>query len=214
MTMKLHILPMSPHARKVMALAEYLELPVEVVIPEFGTMQNDASFLQMNPNAKVPVLEDGDHAEWESNSILCYLAEKAGSDLWLQDTKQQHEIYRWLLWEASHYSPALLGVYFQKVIKPLLNMGEPDHDVIQEKLGFTERFAKVLDDRLARQAFVVGDNLTVADFSIGAITETTKLTQIDLSAYENIQAWLLRLRSLKGWSEITPARETSLPLAA
>ena len=93
-------------------------------------------------------------------------------------------------------------------------MGEPDHDVIQEKLGFTERFAKVLDDRLARQAFVVGDNLTVADFSIGAITETTKLTQIDLSAYENIQAWLLRLRSLKGWSEITPARETSLPLAA
>jgi len=39
-------------------------------------------FRAMNPNAKVPVLVDGSTTLWESNAIMCHLADKAGTDLW------------------------------------------------------------------------------------------------------------------------------------
>lgn len=210
--MKLHILGLSPHCRKTMALAAYLELPVQIVIPEFGKFSTDPEFLALNPNGKVPVLEDDNTYIWESNVILRYLAEKAKSDLWPQDPDEQRIVTQWQFWEAGHFSQALLGVYFQRFLKQALNMGDPDQTVVEEKLGFAERFLKVLDAELSKHDFVAGDRLSIADFSVGAITETTEHSKIDISAYQNIQAWLKRMRALKGWSLATPSMETSMSL--
>ena len=214
MTMKLHILTFSPQCRKVMALASYLDSPVEVVLKEAGKFQQDPAYLALNPNGKVPVLEDGNESVWESNIILRYLAEKAGRDLWPKDAAAQREITKWQFWEASHLAPALLGVYFQRVIKKVLNLGEPDQALIEEKLGFSERFLKILDGELGKHDYVVGNQLSIADFSVGAIVETTSLSGIDISGYQHVQSWLERMCKLKGWGEIVPAEETNMPMAA
>lgn len=214
MSMTLHILGLSPHCRKAMALACYLDAPVEIAIKEFGQFSKDPAFLAMNPNGKVPVLEDGDTYLWESNIILRYLAEKAGSDLWPQDPVAQRDVMQWQFWETGHFSQALLGIYFQRVIKPAINMGDPDQAVVEEKLEFSERFLNVLNGALGKRDFVAGEQLSIADFSIGAVTETTEMANIDISGYQNIQSWLKRMRALKGWSEAIPSAETSMPLAA
>ncbi len=214
MTMKLHILGLSPHSRKTMALACYLDLPVEIAMPKLGEFGTDPAFLAMNPNGKVPVLEDGDSALWESNIIMRYMAEKVGSDLWPKDSAAQRTVTQWQFWEAGHFSPALLGVYFERVVKPAINMGDPDQKVIEEKLGFSERFLGVLDRRLSDRDYVTGNQLSIADFSIGAVTETTDLSQIDIAGYNNIQSWLGRMRALKGWEEARPSMETAMPVAA
>jgi glutathione S-transferase len=87
--------------RKVCALARHLKLPVEFVHVNLGKGEHKTqAFLAMNPNGKVPVLVDGDVTLWESNAILCYLAHKAGSDLWPTDTRQ-FEVLRWLMWDAT-----------------------------------------------------------------------------------------------------------------
>src|SRR6187200_1860500 len=46
------------------------------------------TFLTINPNGKVPALEDGEMRLWESAAIMAYLADKAGSDLWPKDARQ------------------------------------------------------------------------------------------------------------------------------
>lgn len=214
MTMKLHILTLSPQCRKVMALAGYLVSPLAVVLKEAGEFQQGPAYLALNPNGKVPVLEDESQALWESNVILRFLAEKAGSELWPKDADSQREVTKWQFWEANHLAPALLGVYFQRVIKKALNLGEPDQAVIDEKLGFSKRFLNVLDSELAKRDYVAGNALSIADFSIGAIVETTSLSGIDITGYSNVQDWLKRMRKLKGWDEIVPAEGTKLPMGA
>src|SRR5262249_34926569 len=72
--------------RKVCAVAKYLNAPVEFVHVDLRQgEQRKPPFLAINPNGKVPALEDGDTKLWESNAIMAYLAHAAGSDLWPRD---------------------------------------------------------------------------------------------------------------------------------
>ena len=71
--------------RKACAVARYLDAPVEFVHVDLRTgEQRQPPFLSINPNGKVPVLEDGEKRIWEANAIMGYLARAAGSDLWPQ----------------------------------------------------------------------------------------------------------------------------------
>lgn len=91
--------------RKVCALALHLQSPVEFIRVELGTGEHlSPAFRAMNPNAKVPVLVDDDLVLWESNAIMCHLAEKAGSDLWPQDARRI-DVMRWLMWDATEFAP-------------------------------------------------------------------------------------------------------------
>src|SRR3546814_6049271 len=75
--------------RKVCAVARYLDSPVDFIRVDLGKGQNKTpDFLALNPNAKVPVLQTGNDVLWESNAIMCRLAQIAGSDLWPTDARQ------------------------------------------------------------------------------------------------------------------------------
>ena len=72
--------------QKACAVARHLNSPVEFVAVDLARgEQRQPDFLAINPNGKVPALTDGDRSLWESNAIMAYLAEKAGSDLWPHD---------------------------------------------------------------------------------------------------------------------------------
>ena len=53
----------------------YEPIPVETRKGE----QHTAAFTAINPNAKVPVIVDGNTTVFDSSAILMYLAEKTGS---------------------------------------------------------------------------------------------------------------------------------------
>ena len=111
--------------RKVCAVAKYLDAPVEFVPVDLRTgEQRKPAFLAINPNGKVPVLEDGDNRIWELNAIMGYLADAAGSDLWPRDGRQV-EVLRWLNWDANHFTRHAGMLYFEYIIKPIFNMGPP-----------------------------------------------------------------------------------------
>src|SRR3954463_2122082 len=97
--------------RKACAAAKYLGSPVDFVPVALGKGEHmTPKFRAMNPNAKVPVLVDGDTALWESNAIMCYLARKAGSDFWPQDERQT-EVLRWLMWDTTQFAPQAGTLY-------------------------------------------------------------------------------------------------------
>ena len=75
--------------RKACAVARYLNSPVEFVHIDLAKgEQKTPEFLALNPNGKVPALEDGDTRLWEADAIMCHLARAAGSDLWPTDGRQ------------------------------------------------------------------------------------------------------------------------------
>jgi glutathione S-transferase len=77
--MKLYVFPPSPRAMKVIALAEHLQLEHEVRLVDLTKGdQMKPEFTALNPNQRMPVLEDDGFVLWESNAILQYLAVLGG----------------------------------------------------------------------------------------------------------------------------------------
>ena len=73
---KLYTAP-APNGRKVSIALEELSLPYEVISVDLAAGdQREEAFLALNPNNKIPVIEDDGQVIWESGAILLHLAEK------------------------------------------------------------------------------------------------------------------------------------------
>jgi glutathione S-transferase len=191
----------TPTSRKACAAARYLGLAVELVRVDLSKdEQRRPAFLAINPNGKVPTLEDGATRLWESDAIMCYLADKAGSDLWPKDARQI-DVIRWLSWNAAHFSRHAGNLFFQHVVKPHLQGGRPDPAVVEESTGFFLRFAAVLDEHLKGRRHIVGDGLTVADFAVGAFLPHATEAKIPVDRFPEINRWYAGLEALPAWRE-------------
>ncbi len=190
--------------RKVCALARHLDLPLEFVHVNLGKGEHKTpAFLAMNPNAKVPVLVDGATTLWESNAILCYLADKAGSELWPRDARQ-FEVLRWLMWDATEFAPEAGTLYFEHVIKSRFGGGAPDPAQVQKATQGFLRFGAVLEAHLRGRRYLVGDALSVADFAVAVTLPYAQQAQLPLQDFPEIRRWHAQMNELPAWREPFP----------
>src|SRR6266536_2673572 len=136
---------------------------------------------------KVLAALDGDFALSESNAILQYAADVSGSDKhYPKDLKHRADINRWLLWEASTWFPSCYIYLVEYVVKPLIN-AESDAAVIDKEAPNWHRLAGILDARLAKSKWLVGDNVTIADIAVAAPMHLHKLQRLPLADHPNLQ---------------------------
>lgn len=191
--------------RKVCAVARYLNSPVEFVYTNLGKGEHKTDrFLAINPNGKVPALEDGDLKLWEANAIMCHLAGVAGSDLWPQNPEQQIEVMRWLTWNSEHFTRYAGELYFQYLIKPRFNLGDVDNAAVEEATGYVRKYAGILDQHLSNRKFLVGEKLTIADFAVAVTLPYAEEAHIPLAEFPNVVRWHDRLNELPAWREPFP----------
>jgi len=196
--------------RKVCAVAKYLNAPVEFVPVDLRTgEQRKPPFLAINPNGKVPVLEDGDKTIWESNAIMGYLAHAAGSDLWPRDGRQI-EVLRWLNWDASHFSRHAGMLYFEYIIKPIFNIGPPNESAVKDAIANVLQYGHILNEHLRGRAYLLGDVLTIADFAVAVTLPYAEKAHIPIKEFPEVLRWHGRLNELAAWREPFPR----LPAAA
>jgi glutathione S-transferase len=215
MTIEIYAFPPSPRAFKVMALANHLGLdwtlrPLDLVKGE----QKAPEYAALNPNMRMPTLKDGGYVLWESGAILQYLAgKKPESGLLPTDEAGRLNVTRWQFWDVCHWDPACAIYLFENVIKAVvLKSGEPDQAALAKGAELFHRAAKVLDDQLTRNAFVAGDRLTIADFSIGAPMHYAAMARLPLEPYAEIARWYQTLRSLPAWQKTLA--QCAIPAAA
>jgi glutathione S-transferase len=200
--MKLYVLPPSPRALKVIALKNYLGLECEMHIVDLGKGdQLTPEYVAMNPNQKMPVLEDDGYVLWESNAILFYLAsKKPDSGLWPSDVRAQADVLRWLAWESAHWDAESIGmVGYEKTSKRVLGLGPADPGFIARGEQNFDRFAAVLNQHLKGRTWLTGDNLTIADFSVGGMTSIAMRWELPMTKFPEISRWYDRLAALPGW---------------
>lgn len=193
----------TPNPRKACAVAKYLNSPVEYVFVDLMKQEHKRpDFLAINPNGKVPALTAGKMKLWESMAIMCYLAEQAGSDLW-PDDERRVEIIRWLSWDALHFSRHGGALFFENVIKPYID-GKPDVAGAAESTGFFRQFAAILNDHLTGRRYVVGDNLTLADFALATMLPYARPSRIPVDEFPEIMRWHAGLNEIEAWREPFP----------
>lgn len=203
--MKLYYFPASPNTRKAHAVALHLDLPIDLRLIDLQQgEQRTPEFLNLNPTGRTPVLRDGDFTLWESTAIMQYLASQIPNTLFPDNAKTRADILRWQSWDLAHWIPACQSLQFENFIKPLLQLGEPDLQVVQQA---TERFhqeAAMLNSHLTKHEFLVNDALTLADFSVASALTYAVPARFPLENYPHIRAWYARIEQLSAWQKTAP----------
>ncbi len=200
----------TPNPRKPCAVAKYLGSLVEFVKVDVSKgEQKNPAFLAVNPNGKVPALQDGDVKLWEGHAIMAYLAHRAGSDLWPSDPVKQIEILKWLNWDTAHFSRHAGRLLFNNFIKPNFGLGDPDQAEIQDATGYFEQFAAVLNDHLKGKKYIVGDKLTIADFGVASFLPSAEQAKLPLDGCDEIDRWHKAMMELDAWREPWPVTQSA-----
>lgn len=205
--MKLYHFPVSPHSRRVLAVAFHLGIDLELETVQLPMGEHlKPEFIKMNPNHKIPTLVDGDFVLWESAAIMLYLvSKKPGNILYSNDPKIQADINRWLFWNSAHWNPAC-GIYvFEYLVKKFTNQGEPDPAEIKRADELFHRFAKVLNDHLKGREWLVGDHVTVADYAVGSMLDLSKDAHFPVDKYKEVLRWYGNIEKQDAWNKSAPA---------
>ncbi len=211
--MKLYLFPISTRALAIVALKNHLALECEFNTIDLGRGdQLTPAYLALNPNKKMPTLKDGEFVLWESNAILFYMAaQRPESGLWPADLRGQADVLRWLAWQSAHLDTESYGmVAFEKGSKAVLGLGAPDPAFIARGEQNFARFAAVLDDHLKGRAWLVGEQLTIADFSIGAAVPSAARLGLPIARFAEIGRWYERLSALPGWRDAVAAKDAAM----
>ncbi|MEM7718447.1 MAG: glutathione-dependent disulfide-bond oxidoreductase [Pseudomonadota bacterium] len=155
--------------------------------------QFGSGFVEVNPNSKIPALLDRSGAQpirvFESGAILLHLAEKF--DLFLGSANERAEMLSWLFWQMG--SAPYLGGGFGHFYAYAPEKWEYPIDRFAME---AKRQLDVLDRQLTDNAFLVGDDYTIADIAIWSWYGQLALgrlynaaTFLDVASYENVQRW-------------------------
>jgi GST-like protein len=153
---------LAPNPMKVALLLEELQLPYEALpVDTRKGEQHTAAFKSVNPNAKVPAIEDDGVVMFDSNAILLWLADKHGrfvdTDL---ASAERAQTLTWLMFIASG-----IGPYSGQAVHFRTAAPEPKAYALNRYDFEAHRHWKILDDRLAGQRWMVGDTYGIVDMA-------------------------------------------------
>ncbi|KAK8922640.1 glutathione-s-transferase theta, gst [Metarhizium anisopliae] len=212
-TMTLHSHAGGPNPWKVAIILEELGLPYEHKFLDFKQVKEEP-FISLNPNGRVPVLEDPNTgiSLWESGAIIDYLIDTYDTTNKLQYTSTP-EKYQTRVWE--HFQMSGQGPYFGQLIWFTRYHPEKLQSAIDRYAKEVRRVTGVIDAHLKKQKteYLVGDKLTYADlmFVPWAVAVSSMAGDLlDLSGYDAYDAWFAKLKSRPSAAKIIKEREAAL----
>jgi len=189
----------TPNGQKVTILLEELhdEIGLEYDAWKINIGQQDqfsSGFVKVNPNSKIPALldysvdTDSPIRVFETGSILLHLAEKHGKFI-PKDPRQKAECLNWLFWNIG--TAPVLGGGFGHFYKYA-----PVHiEYAVNRFSMeTKRIVDVLDQHLASNNYVAGDEYSIADMAIFPWVECLETGYkasefLELDKYKNVSRW-------------------------
>jgi glutathione S-transferase len=205
--MKLYYSPLSSNGRRAWATMLHLGLQDKVELVPVDMSKGDhmlPDFLAVNPNHKVPALVDGDFKLWESMAIATYLCEQVpGQKLWPTTPRGRADVLRWMSWQAAHFGPAMGTFNWENVFVKVMNLPSTPGALDKATKDF-HTFAPVLEAALEGKKWLVGDDVTLADFYVGAGFSYEPAAKMPLEPYKNIRAWTARLLTVPAWLNTAP----------
>lgn len=161
---------------------------VNVTIHVEGASCKQADYVKLNPNARVPTIDDDGFVMWESAAINLYLAEKYQSPLWPTDVKTRGRMLQWAFFTANDLEPNVVTVMQHRFAFPPEKRNAALADECDAKL---QPKLKMLDEHLAKNRYFGGDKWDMADFMVASVCYSLVPMKYDLAKYPNFQKWLM-----------------------
>ena len=192
----LHEYPASGNCYKIRLTAAHLGLTLER--RSYNILKGEtrtAEFLAtINPNGRIPVLQNGDLMLPESNAACFYLAD--GSDLIPDERFERADMLRWMFWEQYNHEPniATLRFWLRHVGLEALSAAQRMQIAVKREAGLAA--LDLMDRHLADRSFLVGDRFSIADICLFAYTHVADEANLDLEAFPAVVAWMERIMLL------------------
>lgn len=191
-------------AMRVLWALEEIGQPYELVPTHFLTDAHSPEYLKINPNGRIPALQDGDVVLFESLAINLYLARKYSPAGWPKTVADEGRTYQWTIWAMTELEEPVLTTLMHRMFLP-----EDQRDPAKADEA-AERFKKplaVLDGALAGEQWLAGPDFTIADLNVASILMLAPMAGLDLSSAPHAAAWLGRCtaRPALARAQATPA---------
>ena len=168
-------------------IAKELGLDYEHIPTEIGQAgARKPEYLAINPNGRLPAIDDGGFTLWESLAITLYLAKKHGR-LYPTTLEGEAKAWQWSLWSVQEVDR---GVNIWSLHAVRLPPEDRDPERLAEALKVLAPPFKVLDGALDGRSYLLGDAFTVADLNVAAVIR--RAIYMDLSATPRVADWLKR----------------------
>lgn len=196
MAIQLHCFGESGHSYKAALTLELSGLEWKPVFLDFfhGANRSD-EYRAMNVMAEAPVMVDGDVTLSQSGVIQHYIVEKTGK-MGGKTKEEEREILRWILWD-NHKLSSQAGM--QRFLMNFLPEEKRPAEVIAFNAGRLKAALQTLNTALEGRAWLVGDDVTIADLTCCGYLYYPEPFGFDRADYPNIDAWLTRMSDLPNW---------------
>ncbi len=186
-------------SRSLIALEELGLAYEQVPLKPWDNAADAERLAALNPNARVPVLDDDGLVVWESMAINLYLGDRYGGPLWPTEPRDRARLYQWSLW--SQTSIDVMARHRARFSK--------DADV--KAKAEAERLAAltILDAALVDRPYLLGETFTLADVNVATtLAEPWENGRIDgdldpgAHGLPGLAAWLARCTSRPSWAKV------------
>lgn len=198
MAITLYDIPPSGHCHRVRLAAALMGVELSLVpVMEMEGQRTGAAYLAINPLGQVPAIDDDGFVLNDSIAIIRYLANKyAPGAGWIpQDNETQARMDEWLAIAAG---TLFRGPNSARLVKLFGLSLDYDMAVAQ-----SEKLFDLMEQHLNGRDWLAGDRATLADIANYSYMAVAHEGGLDLARYDNINAWMARMRALPGFVEMT-----------
>jgi glutathione S-transferase len=191
----------SSRAARVLWLARELGLEVEhLPVSFFDGGTRAPEFLAVNPNGRIPAIDDGGFKLFESLAINLYLAKKHGGPLAPANLIEDALATQWSFWAVTELERRLMAVMANRTV---FRQEDRDHGEERVETHMLHRPLSVLERHLTAQAWMMAARFTVADLNVASVMSLARLADFELSAFPRVDRWLAQClnRPASRWEE-------------
>lgn len=184
----------SSNVRKVLWCAQELGLDYQSIDAggEFGVV-DEPHYRALNPNGRVPMIEDGELVLWESNSIVRYLCGRyaPNTDWYPVDPVARAGADKWMDWTTSS-----LATPFRPLFWGILRTPAEQQDWVQINAAHKQcaELLSIADQALATQPYLSGQAIGMGDIPLGCFVYAWFEMPIERPEMKHLRAWYERLQ--------------------
>ena len=155
-------------------------------------------FKDMNPNSRVPVLDDNNFILYESNAILRYLSKKF--DILVEEKNEiSGKIDQWIDWGSFTFASPCSLLTAHKLSLP---QNQRDELIAEKAKNDIFNLLNILNNHLSKKEFIVDEKFSLADMPIGIWCHRCVNLGISFENFPNINKWYLKLNEMNSFQKI------------
>jgi glutathione S-transferase len=159
--------------------------PVTINVQDAGCKEE--WYVALNPNARVPTIDDDGFTLWESAAINLYLAEKYASPLYPRSPEEKGRMLQWAFFVANDVEEPMITVFINRNGFPKEKCDPMLAERAERELPIK---LKILEQQLGKTEYFGGERWDMSDFVVASTLYLLFVIKYDFSAFPKLGQWL------------------------